>query len=416
MTDLLRNTQEQLGKVTKHLNLPNELLNILRVPERIIEVNFPVKMDDGSVKVFKGFRSQHNRTRGPYKGGIRFHAGVSRKEVMALSMWMTWKCAVVDIPFGGGKGGVIVDPKKLSQPELERLSRGYIRAVAPLIGEKIDIPAPDVNTNSQVMAWMRDEYEKVVGRKAPGIVTGKPVGLGGSLGREEATGRGGLYVLAELARKLKIKNQKLKIAIQGFGNVGYWFACLAQEAGFKVVAVSDSRGGSRMENGKWRMEEVLKHKKKTGSVSKFPSSTPITNSQLLITNCDVLVPAALENVIDAKNAKNIQAKIILELANGPVTPEADRILAKKKVVVMPDVLANAGGVTVSYFEWRQNLSGERWSERKVNRKLKELMVRAFEQVWGVMQKKQLDGRTAAYVLAVERVVKAMSAKISQAPR
>ncbi|MFH1840690.1 MAG: Glu/Leu/Phe/Val dehydrogenase [Candidatus Shapirobacteria bacterium] len=411
MTDPFDNAQKQLDKLAEYLQIAPEVLVRLKTPQRVLEVNFPIKMDDGTVQVFRGFRSQHNNARGPYKGGIRFHPNVTREEVTALSLWMTWKCAIADVPYGGGKGGVIVDPSKLSKRELERLSRAYARAIAPIIGPKTDIPAPDVNTDSQVMAWMVDEYTRsqqlTVNSQQSKLLaafTGKPINLGGSLGREKATGRGGLYVLQALTKQLAINNQQLTIAVQGFGNVGYWFAKLAEEAGFKIVAVSDSRGGVI---GEIRVDRLMRWKEKTGSVIGFAKTKTISNNELLLTKCDILVPAALENVITDKNAAGIKAKIVLELANGPTTPKADEVLFKKKIIVIPDVLANSGGVTVSYFEWLQNLKRERWSEDKVNRKLKLKMLRAFGAVWQTMQEKKLDGRTAAYVLAIDRVIKAM---------
>lgn len=415
MENLFLNAQKQLDKVAKYLDIPKVILTILREPQRVLEVNIPVKMDNGEVKIYKGFRSQHNDALGPFKGGIRFHPNVSKDEVMALSMWMTWKCATVGIPFGGGKGGVIVDPKKLSKNEIENLSRGYIRAISPIIGEKIDVPAPDVNTNAQIMDWMLDEYEKIVGHKAPAVLTGKPIELGGSLGRNEATGRGGVFILEKLNAKRYLLNAK-KIAVQGMGNVGYWFAKLAYDLGFQIIALSDSRGAIISKSLPSRQaglnpSEVLKYKEKAGSVVGFPGTTPITNDQLLATDCDILVPAALENVITSKNAGKIKAKAIIEMANGPVTPEADEILWKKGVVIIPDILANSGGVTVSYFEWEQNMKKEKWTEEKVNRKLKEKITKAFGDVWSASwrmgEEKKVDLRTAAYVLAVDKVARAM---------
>ena len=418
MLNPFTNAQTQIVKLAEHLRLDPDLVARLAAPQRVLKVNFPVKMADGSFRVFTGFRSQHNNARGPYKGGIRFHPQVTQDEVMALSIWMTWKCAIVDLPYGGAKGGVIADPAELSKKELERLARGYARAIAPIIGPKIDIPAPDVNTDGQVMAWMLKEYlktqkskckTKTQNSKLLAAFTGKPIKLGGSLGREQATGRGGLYVLLALLAKLnlKFKTKNLKLAIQGFGNVGYWFAKLAYDEGFKIIVLSDSKGAIYDSDG-FDPVKVMAWKNKTGSVINFPNSRLITNNQLLLTDCDVLVPAALGNVITQNTAAEIKAKIILELANGPTTPEADEVLFRRKIILIPDVLANAGGVTVSYFEWLQNLQNKRWSEGKVNQKLKLKMLRAFEAVWEMMQTKKLAGRTAAYVLAVERVVKAMS--------
>jgi len=429
------NAQKQLENVAKYLDISTDVLEVLKYPQRLLEVNIPVKMDNGEIKVFKGFRSQHNNALGPFKGGIRFHPQVNKDEVMALSMWMSWKCAVAGIPFGGGKGGVTVDPKILSEEELERLSRGYAKAIAPIIGANIDVPAPDVGTNGKIMDWMVDEYEKEKknqgDQKDKGKIlatfTGKPVEKGGSLGREEATGRGGVFVLQQVVKQLKVQSvhfdrdlprlgkagarrAKLKIAVQGIGNVGFWFAKLAQEMGFEIVAISDSKGGIIREDlgeiGKIR--EIKDYKEKTGSLSGFPGATPITNNQLLTTDCDVLVPAALENVITKDNADKIKAKIIIEMANGPTTPEADEILNKKGILVVPDILANSGGVTVSYFEWEQNMMKEKWSEKKVNGKLKDKIVGAFREIWDIREKYKVDLRKAAYILAVKKVVQKMT--------
>ena len=423
------NAQKQLEKVAEQLNVSSDILAVLKVPQKIIEVNIPVKMDSGEVKVFKGFRSQHNNARGPYKGGIRFHPNVTKEEVMALSMWMTWKCAVAGIPFGGGKGGVVVNPKELSEGELERLSRGYVRAISPIIGPRIDVPAPDVGTNGKIMEWMVDEYRQVL--RSPrdktrrtsflneneilATFTGKPVEVGGSLGRTEATGRGGVFVLEALVKELKKTNSKLKVAVQGMGNVGYWFAKIAQEEGLAIVAISDSRGGivgpafAKASAGKdiGNIEKIKEFKEKTGSVVGFPGIKPITNDQLLTIDCDVLVPAALENVITKENADKIKAKIIIEMANGPITPEADEILNQKRVIVVPDILANSGGVTVSSFEWEQNMAQEKWSEKKVNERLKKTIEEAFEEIWKMGEKEKVDLRKAAYLLAVDKVIKAM---------
>jgi len=446
----LLNAQQQLEKSAKYLRVPSDILEILKWPQKVLEVNIPVEMDNGKVRIFRGFRVQHNNALGPYKGGIRFHPNVTKEEVMALSIWMTWKCGVAGIPFGGGKGGVIVDPKQLSERELERLSKGYARAISPIIGPYIDVPAPDVGTDGKVMGWMVKGYEQglssaekgaEVGKpfarvrqtplfflKKEGVghaslaesfasphlsldeneilatFTGKPVEMGGSLGRTEATGRGGVFVLEQLVQELnlKFKISNLKLAIQGMGNVGYWFAKLAQEAGFKIVAVSDSRGGIL---GDIRdIRDIREHKEKTGSVVGFPGTKTITNEELLELPVNVIVPAALENVITAENAQKIKAKIIIEMANGPTTPEADEILKKKKILVVPDILANSGGVTVSYFEWKQNIEGNKWSEEKVNRELKRKIVGAFRDVWEIREKYKVDLRTAAYILAIEKLL------------
>lgn len=407
MKDPFQNYLAQLDRVDEVLKIDPALKNQLQRPQKAIEVNFPVRMDSGEVRVFQGFRIQFNNARGPYKGGIRFHPGVTLAEVKALSAWMTIKCAVADVPFGGGKGGVIVDPKELSEAELENLSRNYLRAIYRDIGLEVDVPAPDVNTNPQIMAWMVDEYKKLVGHEDPGVITGKPVEEGGSEGRVEATGAGGLYVLVSLVERLKLKRENVKVAVQGFGNVGYHFARLAQEAGFQITAVSDSQGGALMANGQWSMTDVLEHKKKTGTVVDFPGSEKITNEELLTLPVDILVPAALEGVITAANVSEVKAKAIIETANGPVTPEADKVLEERGIFSVPDVLASAGGVTVSYFEWVQNKKKEQWSREKVLSKLEEKITQAFSGIWQESAEKKISLRQAAYVLAVKRIVQAM---------
>lgn len=395
--------QKQLDDAAKIMNLNPKIHKILREPEKVVEVDIGVKMDNGETRVFRGFRVQHSHARGPCKGGIRYHPNVSLDEVKALSMWMTWKCAMVGIPYGGAKGGVICNPKEMSKAELERLSRGYIRAISKCVGPQIDIPAPDVYTDAQTMAWMLDEYEKIVGYHAPGVITGKPVELFGSEGREEATGLGGLYILQRASKKIR---KCRTIAVQGFGNVGYSFSKLAHKAGFKVVAVSDSKGGIFNKKG-INPEKVMAHKEKTGSVMNFAGCKNITNEELLSVEVDVLVPAALENQITKEIAPKIRAKMILELANGPTTPDADVILDKKKIPVIPDVLANAGGVTVSYFEWVQNNEGYYWPEREVNDRLEKIMSKAFDKVLDTSKKYKTSLRTATYLLAVEKVAKAL---------
>ena len=388
----------------------NQVIEKLKSPNQIIEGEIEVKMDDGSTKKFKAFRSQHNNARGPYKGGIRFHHNVSKEEVMALSTWMTWKCAVTGIPYGGGKGGVIVDPKKLSPKELQSLSRAYAEFIADYIGPWVDVPAPDVNTTPQIMAWMIDAYQgylkannRPLQENPLATFTGKPLGLGGSAGRTEATGLGGFFVFEKLVKKLGFDNKKdVTVAIQGFGNVGYWFAYHAHQAGYKVVAVSDSKGGIYVEDG---LDPVVTFKYKQDQ-GKLPGKA-ITNEELLELDVDILVPAALENVITKDNAANIKAKAILELANGPTSPEADQILADNGVIMVPDVLANAGGVTVSYFEWAQNLQGYYWTEEEVISKLQPLMEDAFEKMWLMKESEQVSGRMATYMTAVKRVVDTM---------
>lgn len=382
----------------------------LKSPDQIYEGEIEVKMDDGSTQKFTAFRSQHNNARGPYKGGIRFHQNVSKEEVMALSTWMTWKCAVTNIPYGGGKGGVIVDPKSLSVTELENLSRAYSEFLAENIGPWVDVPAPDVNTTPQIMAWMIDAYQAYLKKNHRPLqenplatFTGKPLGLGGSAGRTEATGLGGFFVFEKLVEKLGLKNKsEITIAIQGFGNVGYWFAHHAHQAGYKVVAVSGSRGGVYDEAG-LDPEKVLAHKQETGQLL----GTAITNEALLELDVDILVPAALENVITKDNAARVKAKAILELANGPTSPAADEILTDKGIILVPDVLANAGGVTVSYFEWAQNLQGYYWTKEEVISKLQPLMEDAFAQMWEMKKTKKVSGRMATYMTAVKRVVDTM---------
>jgi glutamate dehydrogenase/leucine dehydrogenase len=375
LIDPFKNAQRQIDSVAKYLDIDKKTLARLKTPDRVLKADLPVKMDNGKIKIFKAFRSQHNNSRGPYKGGIRYHPNVSESEVKALSTWMTWKCATVGIPFGGAKGGIIIDPRTLSAGERERLSREYIRAFYKHFGAWIDVPAPDMNTGGEEMAWMLDEFEKITGRQEPGVITGKPLELGGSQGRTEATGLGGFYILQHLP---KVKT----IAVQGVGNVGGNFIEFAKKAGYQVVAWSNSKGGEH-------------------------NAKKITNEELLELPVDVLVPAALENQITKDNAAKIRAKYIIEMANGPVTPEADEILHQRGIVSLPDVLCNAGGVTVSYFEWAQNNMGYFWEKEEVFAKLKKIMDKAFNEVWQIYQDRQVNPRMAAYILAVDRVVKAM---------
>jgi glutamate dehydrogenase (NAD(P)+) len=399
--------QQQFDLAAERLNLDPGLRRVLREPRRELTVHFPVKMDDGSVQVFTGYRIQHNLGRGPAKGGIRYHQDVSLDEVKALAMWMTWKCAVVGIPYGGGKGGVIVDPKKLSQKELEALTRRFFTEIEVLVGPEKDIPAPDVNTNAQVMAWMMDTYSMHVGYTVPGVVTGKPISLGGSEGRNEATARGTVYCIVEAARHNGIDLKSARVAIQGFGNAGSIAAKLISEEGSTVVAVSDSTGGISNPDG-LDIHRVIAWKKEHGTVQGFPGSTDITNAEVLEVDCDILIPAALENQITARNAGNVKAKIVAEAANGPTTPEADQIMFKDWKFMIPDILCNAGGVTVSYFEWVQDLNRDHWSEQVVNAKLKDIMVKAFQETLAIARRDQVDMRTAAYLLAVQRVADATS--------
>lgn len=396
-----------------------QIINRLKVPDQIYRTQLNVEMDDGSSKEFQAFRSEHNNARGPYKGGIRFHQNVSEAEVKALSMWMTWKCAVVGIPFGGGKGGVIVDPHLLSKKELERLSRAYSAFLSDKIGPWIDVPAPDVNTTGQIMAWMADEYQQIHKKNGGysanplATYTGKPLLMGGSEGRGEATGLGGIFVLERLFEKLDFENKSdMRIAVQGYGNAGTWFAKHAHKRGYTVVAVSDSKGGIYFKNG-LNPDDVLACKQECGSVIHFleteagSAGVQITNKELLELDVDVLAPAALEDVITEHNANQINASVIIELANGPLTPEADAILHERGILVMPDVLANAGGVAVSYYEWVQNIQGVSWKHKKVISRLNVLMDDAFDAVWERIEKYQIDGRLAAYLHAIKRVVDVM---------
>lgn len=399
-------TLKQFERACKLLELEDWLVELLKKPKREIVVSIPVKMDDGSIKIFTGYRVHHNDARGPCKGGIRYHPNVTLEEVRALAMLMTWKTAVVDIPLGGAKGGIACDPKKLSPREIERLTRRYVYAIKDFIGPYIDIPAPDVNTGPQHMAWIVDTYSMLVGYYEPGVVTGKPIELGGSLGRIEATGRGVITVMKELLKKLNISKDDVTIAIQGYGNVGFHAAKTAYEWGYKVVAVSDSKGAIYNPDG-LNPYEVKKIKNEKGSVIYYDHAKKITNEELLELDVTVLIPAALEGVITEKNANNIQAKVIVEGANGPTTPEADRILGQKGTIVVPDILANAGGVTVSYFEWVQNLMRIRWSLEEVYNRLERILINAFNEVWRIAKEKEISLREAAYVIAIDRVAKAI---------
>ena len=397
--------QRQFDLAADKLNLDPGLRRVLREPRRELIVHFPVKMDDGSVQVFTGYRVQHNLGRGPAKGGIRYHQDVTLDEVKAMAMWMTWKCAVVDLPYGGGKGGVVVDPKKLSRRELEGLTRRYATEISIVIGPERDIPAPDVNTNAQTMAWIMDTYSMHVGYTVPGVVTGKPISLGGSQGRNEATARGAVYCIVEAARHLKMNLGNARVAIQGFGNAGAIAAQLISQDGAKIVALSDSSGAIHRPEG-LDVERVIKWKKEHGTVAGFPGTRDISNAELLEIDCEILIPAALENQITASNAARINARIVAEAANGPTTPEADAVLHDAGVFIIPDILCNAGGVTVSYFEWVQDLNRDFWDESEVNKKLKGIMVRAFHDTLAESMKEDVNPRTAAYLLAVERVASA----------
>lgn len=395
----------QFDKAAAYLPLKAGIREMLRYPKRELIVNFPVKMDDGSVKVFTGYRVHHSAVRGPTKGGIRYHPDVTLDEVRALAMWMTWKCAVVGIPYGGAKGGVVCDPKKMSQSELENLTRRYATEIAVLMSPEGDIPAPDVNTNAQTMAWIMDTYSMHRGYSTPAVVTGKPVEIGGSLGRTEATGRGVMFTAREALKYKNIPIEGATVVVQGYGNVGSISAYLMQDKGAKIIAVSDSQGGIYNPKG-LDARDVIRFKKETGTVVGYPGTDRLTNEELLELECDVLIPSALEKVITAKNAPKIKAKIIAEGANGPTTPEADEILYDRGIFVVPDVLANAGGVTVSYFEWVQGLQFFFWQEREINVQLREIMVRSFNDVVRISEEKKVDMRVAAYILAIDRVAKA----------
>lgn len=405
MNDPFQNSVEQVSKAGEILGLSFEEIKILSNPKRIVTVHFPVVLDSGEIKMFTGFRSQHNNARGPFKGGLRFSLEVNESEVKALSSWMTWKCAVADVPFGGGKGGVVVDTKVHSKAEIERISRAYVSSIADCIGESKDVPAPDMYTNGEIMDYMVDEYSKIIGKKSLATFTGKTLGNGGSEGRTEATGYGGALILRELATKVALDPANTKIAIQGIGNVGEYFAISAKQYGFNIVAMSDSKGGVYKESG-LNPEDVLEYKKKNGSLAGFPDASFITNTELLNLPVEVLVPSALENVITIENADKIQARFIIEMANGPVTPEADEVFRRKNVISVPDILANSGGVTVSYFEWFQNMNNEKWTKEEVLKKLEEKMKKAFDDAWEYKNAKNVDFRTACYVLAVDKVYQA----------
>ncbi len=397
---------QQLVETAKRIEVSESIVEKLKHPKRILEVSIPTRMDDGSFRVFTGYRVQHNMERGPAKGGIRYHPQVTMDEVVALAMWMTWKCAVVNIPYGGAKGGVVCNPKEMSLGELERMTRRFTSELIGFIGPEIDIPAPDVYTNPQVMAWIVDTYSMNKGYLVPAVVTGKPVELGGSLGRNEATGRGCAFVAREALKTQGMDINGATVAVQGFGNAGSVAARVLNEMGAKIIAVSDSRGGIYCEAG-FDAVAAIKHKADTGAVSGFEGSDEISNEELLGVECDVLIPAALENTITADNAAAVGAKIIAEAANGPTTPEAQAILDDKGVFVVPDILANAGGVTVSYFEWVQGSQMLFWTEEEVNSRLEGIMVRSYNEVVAEAERDSCNMRDAAFNVAVGRVAKAV---------
>lgn len=402
---LFNNAVAELEKAAGYSQIKKALLERLKQPDRIVEANFPVQMDNGEIKIFKSWRAQHNNLRGPYKGGIRYHPNVNLDEISALSLWMTVKCAVVGIPFGGSKGGVIVNPKILSETEIEKLTRAYTKAIAPVIGPYLDIPAPDVYTNAQIMDWLRDEYGKINGIDQPAVVTGKSPRAGGCVCREAATAQGGLYILRQATKKLGLPPKETKVAVQGLGNAGKNIAKFVNEDGFKIVALSDSANGYLLPEN-YDLIDLINHKEKNKNLVDYPGIKLISNAELLDLEVDVLIPAALENQITAANADNIKAKIILELANGPTSPEADEILTKKGILVAPDILANAGGVTVSYFEWRHNLGKSRCDIPQEMGELDQIMTDAFNKVYEIKEKHQIDMRLAAYILALEGLNKA----------
>ena len=395
----------QYDRAADKLQLSPVVREVLRAPKREVTVNFPVQMDDGSIRVFTGYRVWHNVTRGPAKGGIRYHPDTRLDEVRALAMWMCWKCACVKLPYGGAKGAITCDPKTMSQRELERMTRRYTTELAELIGPDSDVPAPDVNTNAQTMAWIMDTYSMHRGYSVPGVVTGKPLSIGGSEGRSEATGRGTVYALQEAAKVVGLDLDGARVAVQGFGNVGRHAARFIQELGARVVAVSDSRGGVFNGDG-LDLTTVTRHKEETGSVVGAPRTQAIANAELLEVDCDVLIPAALESQITGRNAANVKARVIAEGANGPTTPEADDILRSKGVFLIPDILCNAGGVTVSYFEWVQDREEFFWTIEEINARLRRVIVRSFEDVHRMSLEHDVDMRLAAYMLAVSRVAEA----------
>ncbi|MFN3152773.1 Glu/Leu/Phe/Val family dehydrogenase [Bremerella sp.] len=414
--DLFSGAIARLDKAFQYADIDAEALEHLKHPKQILQVSVPLRMDDGSLKVFNGYRVRHDDTRGPTKGGLRYSPGVDISEVKALAFWMTFKCAVMNIPYGGAKGGICVNPKELSRMELERLSRGFIEQIADFIGPETDIPAPDMYTNAMIMGWMMDEYSKIHRRRTPGVITGKPIPLGGSQGREDATGRGAYYCIKELEKKRDWVPKETRVAVQGFGNAGQSIARLLHADGYQVVAVSDSRGGIYKSEG-FDIPSLIQIKNEsrrlqavycTGSVCEAIQSKTISNEDLLELDVDILIPAALENVITVSNASKIKAPVIIEVANGPTTGDADEILNEKGKLVVPDILANAGGVTVSYFEWVQNQQGFYWSLEEVQQKLHAMMSKEFDHVYDWMVEKKIDMRTAAYAVALSRIGAAIS--------
>ena len=402
--DVLSSTQTVIHKALDKLGYPEEVYELLKEPLRMLTVKIPVKMDDGKVKVFTGYRAQHNDAVGPTKGGIRFHPGVTEREVKALSIWMSLKCGIVDLPYGGGKGGIVCDPRNMSFGELERLSRGYVRAISQIVGPTKDIPAPDVFTNSQIMAWMMDEYSRMDEFNSPGFITGKPLVLGGSHGRESATAKGVTICIREAAKKKSIDIKGASVVVQGFGNAGSFLAKFMHDAGAKVVGISDAYGALYDPNG-LDIDYLLDRRDSFGTVTNLFNNT-LTNKELLELECDILVPAAIENQITAENAYDIKAKIVVEAANGPTTIEATQILTDRGILLVPDVLASSGGVTVSYFEWVQNNQGYYWSEQEVEEKLERILVKAFDTIYTTAHNRRVDMRLAAYMVGVRKMAEA----------
>jgi len=419
---LFNDAMKRLDSAIKHTGLSDEIALRIGTPKSCLEVSVPVRRDDGTLDFFTGYRVRHDDTRGPTKGGLRYHPSVNRDEVQSLAFWMTFKCAVVGVPFGGAKGGISVDAKSLSPMELERLSRGFIRLIADFIGPDVDIPAPDMYTNERIMGWMMDEYSTIRRQHCPAVITGKPVSMGGSVGRSDATGRGAFYCIRELAKKQGLHPAETRVAVQGFGNAGQSIARLLHKDGYRIVAVSDSQGAIYRPEGfdipsLIRIKEETRHVQAVycdGALCHHIDATNMTNEELLELDVDILIPAALENQITAENASRIKAKHIVEVANGPITSEADEILFGKGIEVMPDILANAGGVTVSYFEWLQNRSGLYWELQEVHQKLQAIMAREFETVYNLAHEIETDQRTAAYVHAIKRIGETMEAKGTRA--
>ena len=423
MSNQFSDIQKQLEKAVKALNIEPRIFEELKRPHKLVKFEIPVLMDNGETKIFSGFRCQHNNALGPYKGGIRFHPELCEQEVKVLAMLMTWKCALVNIPFGGAKGGVIVDPYKLSEQELKRLSQGYVQGIFSCIGPEIDIPAPDVNTNLQIMAWMVEEYSKLKGEFTPGAFTGKPEKLQGLKGRLEATGYGGVVVLEQLRKKLGLKSEEMSVAVQGFGNVGSNFAKFAFEKGYKILAVSERQGGIFVEQGlnpKKTLDCLAKKGKIAGcycigSVCDSNYGKQISNEELLEMDVDVLAPAAIENVITKENAGKIKAKYIIAMANGPITAEAQEILEKRNILIVPDILANAGGVTASYFEWLQAKQGVLWEREKTYQEMAKILEKSFEEVWNSARAKNIGLKQAAHLIAVDRVAEAIKSRNNKLP-